>query len=144
MPKVDWTPEDRITAKPGTYLFEIEYAELRTGKDSGYDYISLRLRCVDNRSISLFDTLSFSPKAKNILQAKLSGLGMKDVEDVNPDDFVGRRVTAAVTTEEDHQGQDRLVVDIRAKGSKAGYFPNEEGKARKQIDTDDFGDDLPF
>ena len=99
MPKVDWTPEDRITAKPGTYLFEIEYAELRTGKDSGYDYISLRLRCVDNRSISLFDTLSFSPKAKNILQAKLSGLGMKDVEDVNPDDFVGRRVTAAVTTE---------------------------------------------
>ena len=144
MPTVDWSQEDRSTAKPGTYTFEIEHAEIRTGKDSGYEYISLRLRCVDDRSISVFDTLSFSPKAKNILQAKLSGLGMKDVKDVNPDDFVGRRVTAAVTTEEDHQGQDRLVVDIRAKGSKAGYFPNEEGKARQRMAGDDFADDLPF
>ena len=144
MPKVDWTPDERITAKPGTYLFEVEYAELRTGKDSGYDYISLRLRCVDNRSISLFDTLSFSPKAKNIMQAKLSGLGMKDVEDVSPDDFVGRRVTAAVTIEQDHQGQDRLVVDIRAKGTHAGYYLTVDGTQARQKTIDDLDSDIPF
>ena len=144
MPTVDWSQEDRITAKPGTYLFEIEYAELRTGKDSGHDYISLRLRCVDNRSISLFDTLSFSPKAKNILQAKLSGLGMHEIESVEPEDLIGRRVVAAVAIEPDHQGQDRLVVDIRAKGSKAGYFPNEEGKPRQKRTIDDLADDIPF
>ena len=142
--KVDWTTEDRSTSKPGTYTFEIEHAETKTGKDSGYEYISLRLRCVDDRSISVFDTLSFSPKAKNILQAKLSGLGMHEIESVEPDDFIGRRVVAAVAIEPDHQGQDRLVVDIRAKGSKAGYFPNEEGKPRQQRTIDDLADDIPF
>ena len=144
MPKVDWNQEDRSTAKPGTYEFEVEHAETRTGKDSGYEYISLRLRCVDDRAISVFDTLSFSPKAKNILQAKLSGLGMHEIESVEPEDFIGRRVVAAVTVEPDHQGQDRLVVDIRAKGSKAGYFPNEEGNPRQRIDIDDLDSDLPF
>ena len=144
MPKVDWNQDDRSTAKPGIYEFEVEHAETRTGKDSGHEYISLRLRCVDDRSISVFDTLSFSPKAKNILQAKLSGLGMHEIESVEPEDFIGRRVVAAVAIEPDHQGQDRLVVDIRAKGSKAGYFPNEEGRARKRISTDDLESDLPF
>ena len=143
MPKVNWGQEDRNTPKPGTYTFEIEHAELRTGKDSGYEYISLRLRCVDDGSLSLFDTLSFSPKAKNILQAKLSGLGMHEIESIEPEDFIGRRVVAAVAIEPDHQGQDRLVVDIRAKGSKAGYFPNEEGPHRRQI-TDDLDSDVPF
>ena len=108
MPKVDWSQEERSTAKPGTYEFEVEHAETRTGKDSGYEYISLRLRCVDDRSISVFDTLSFSPKAKNILQAKLSGLGMHEIESVEPEDFIGRRVVAAVAIEPDHQGQIRV------------------------------------
>ena len=143
-PRVDWTAEERSTAKPGTYTFEIEHAELRTGKDSGYEFISLRLRCVDDRSISVFDTLSFSPKARNIIQAKLSGLGMKDVKEVSPDDFVGRRVVAAVRMEEGPQGNDRLVVDIRAPGSKAGYFPNEEAKPRQQLTIGDLDDDIPF
>ena len=141
--KVDWSQDERSTAKPGTYLFEVEYAELRTGKDSGHEYISLRLRCIDNRSISVFDTLSFSPKAKNILQAKLSGLGMHEIETVEPEDFIGRRVVAAVAIEPDHQGQDRLVIDIRARGSKAGYFPNEVVPQRRQI-IDDLDSDLPF
>ena len=144
MPKVDWSQEERSTAKPGTYEFEVEHAETRTGKDSGYEYISLRLRCVDDRSISVFDTLSFSPKAKNIMQAKLSGLGMHEIESVEPEDFIGRRVVAAVAIEPDHQGQDRLVVDIRARGSKAGYFPNEEGKPRQQRTIDDLDNDIPF
>ena len=144
MPKIDWSQEDRSTAKPGTYTFEVEDAQLRTGKNSGYEYISLRMRCVDDRSISVFDTLSFSPKAKNILQAKLSGLGMHEIETVEPEDFIGRRVVAAVAIEPDHQGQDRLVVDIRARGSKAGYFPNEEGKPRQQLTIDDLDDNIPF
>ena len=144
MPKVDWNQDERSTSKPGTYTFEVEHAETRTGKDSGHEYISLRLRCIDDRSISVFDTLSFSPKAKNILQAKLSGLGMHEIESVEPEDFIGRRVVAAVAIEPDYQGQDRLVVDIRAKGSKAGYFPNEEGKPRQRMAGDDFADDLPF
>ena len=142
--KVDWSTDERSTAKPGTYTFEIEQAETKVGKDSGQEYISLRLRCVDDRSISVFDTLSFSPKAKNILQAKLSGLGMHEIESVEPEDFIGRRVVAAVAIEPDHQGQDRLVVDIRARGSKAGYFPNEEGKPRQQRTIDDLDSDLPF
>ena len=140
-PRVDWTPENRSVGEPGIYEFEIDYAELRTGKKSGHEYISLRLRCIDNRSMSLFDTLSFSPNAKNILQAKLSGLGMHEIESVEPEDFIGRRVVAAVTLEEDHQGQDRLVVDIRAKGSKAGYFPNKDSK---QMTMDDLDDRIPF
>ena len=144
MPKVNWDQDERSTAKPGTYEFEVEHAETRTGKDSGHEYISLRLRCVDDRSISVFDTLSFSPKAKNILQAKLSGLGMHEIESVEPEDFIGRRVVAAVAIDPDHQGQDRLVVDIRARGSKAGYFPNEEGKARQRMEGHDFLDTLPF
>ena len=144
MPTVNWSQDERSTAKPGTYTFEVEDAQLRTGKDSGYEYISLRMRCVDDRSISVFDTLSFSPKAKNILQAKLSGLGMHEIESVEPEDFIGRRVVAAVAIEPDHQGQDRLVVDIRAKGSKAGYFPNEEGKPRQQRTIGDLADDIPF
>ena len=78
------------------------------------------------------------------MQAKLSGLGMKDVENVEPDDFVGRRVQAAVTMEEDHQGQERLVVDIRAKGSHAGYFPNLDNTRPKQRPIDDLADDIPF
>ena len=143
-PTGDWSQEDRNTAKPGTYEFEIEHAETRTGKNSGHEYISLRLRCIDNRSMSLFDTLSFSPNAKNILQAKLSGLGMHEIESVEPEDFIGRRVVAAVTLEEDHQGQDRLVVDIRAKGSKAGYFPNKDSKTGKQMTIDDLDDSIPF
>ena len=144
MPKVNWDQDERSTAKPGTYEFESEHAETRTGKESGHEYISLRLRCVDDRSISVFDTLSFSPKAKNILQAKLSGLGMHEIESVEPEDFIGRRVVAAVAVEPDHQGQDRLVVDIRAKGSKAGYFPNEDvTKGRPRI-IDDLDSDLPF
>ena len=143
MPTVNWSQDERSTAKPGIYEFEVEDAQLRTGKESGYEYISLRMRCVDDRSISVFDTLSFSPKAKNILQAKLSGLGMHEIETVEPEDFIGRRVVAAVAIEPDHQGQDRLVVDIRAKGSKAGYFPNEEVTKRRQI-VDDLDSDLPF
>ena len=144
MPTVNWTTDDRSAGEPGTYEFEIEHAELRTGKNSGHEYISLRLRCIDNRSMSLFDTLSFSPNAKNILQAKLSGLGMHEIESVEPEDFIGRRVVAAVTMEEDNQGQDRLVVDIRAKGSKAGYFPNKDNNAGKQMTMDDLDDNIPF
>ena len=144
MPKVNWDQDERSTAKPGTYEFEIEHAELRTGKNSGHPFISIRLRCVDDRSISVFDVLSFSPNAKNILQAKLSGIGMHEIETVEPEDFIGRRVVAAVAIEPDHQGQDRLVVDIRARGSKAGYFPNEEGAQRQQRTIDDLGDDIPF
>ena len=144
MPKVDWTPENRSVGKPGLYHFEVEHAELRMGKASGYEYISLRLRCVDNRSVSVFDTLSFSPNAKNILQAKLSGLGMKDVEDVSPDDFVGRRVDAAVCIEEDQKGEERLVVDIRAKGSHAGYYPDLDNTRAKHRPINDLADDVPF
>ena len=143
MPRVDWTKIDELSSAPGIYNFEIEAADLKTSEKSGYEYINLRLRCVDDGSITIFDTLSFSPKAKNILQAKLSGLGMHEIETVEPEDFIGRRVVAAVAVEPDYQGQDRLVVDIRARGSKAGYFPNEEGAPRRQI-TDDLDSDLPF
>ena len=144
MPKVDWTPENRSVGEPGIYEFEIDYAELRTGKKSGHEYISILLCCLDNRSMTVFDTLSFSPNAKNILQAKLSGLGLHEIENVEPQDFMGRRVVAAVTMEEDNQGQDRLVVDIRAKGSKAGYFPNKDSKTGKQMTIDDLDDSIPF
>ena len=54
MPTVNWSTDERSTAKPGTYTFEIEHAETKVGKDSGHEYISLRLRCVDDGSISVF------------------------------------------------------------------------------------------
>ena len=68
---------------------------------------------------------------------------MHEIESVEPEDFIGRRVVAAVATDS-YQGQDRLVVDIRAKGSKAGYFPNEVVTKGRQRTMDDLDSDVPF
>ena len=152
MAKVDWTPEARNVGEPGIYNFEIEAADIKMGEKSGYEYISLRMRCVDDRSISIFDTLSFSPKAKGILQAKLSALGMKDVETIEPEMFPGRRIKVATKLEEDHKGDMRLIADIKAKGSKAGYFAADDFHSPTIKPTDvkqsgafaDFSDDVPF
>ena len=145
--KVDWSPEARNVGEPGIYNFEIETADMKTSEKSGFEYINLRMRCIDDRSISIFDTLSFSPKAKGILQAKLSALGLKDAENIEPEMFPGRRIKVATKLEEDYKGEMRLIADIKAPGSKAGYFaaPENSAPAVKQSGAlADFDDDIPF
>ena len=116
-------PKDRSIWTQGIYTYEVEHAEDKIGRGSGYYYIVLRLRCVDNRSSTIFDTLAYSPKAKKLLNAKLYALGQKDAAHIGPEYFIGRKVDAAVTIEPDHKGVDHMVVDIKAKGSHGGYFP---------------------
>ena len=144
MPRVDWTKIDELSSAPGIYNFEIEAADLKTSEKSGYEYINLRLRCVDDGSITIFDTLSFSPKAKGILQAKLSALGMQDAENIEPEMFLGRRVKVATKLEKDNKGDMRLIADIKAKGTHAGYFkPDDQSPntAKKPVDLES---DIPF
>lgn len=147
MPRVDWSPEARNVGEPGIYNFEIETADMKTSEKSGFEYINLRMRCIDDRSISIFDTLSFSPKAKGILQAKLSALGLKDAENIEPEMFPGRRIKVATKLEEDYKGEMRLIADIKAPGSKAGYFAAPENLApgvKHSGALADFDDDIPF
>ena len=147
MPKPDWSPEARTVGAPGIYDFEIEAAEMKTSEKSGYEYIILRMRCIDDGSISIFDTLLFSPKAKGILQAKLSALGLKDAENIEPEMFPGRRIRVATKLEQNDKGEIRLVADIKAPGSKAGYFAATENLApgvKQSPALADFDDDLPF
>lgn len=147
MPNVDWSePEQKTLPDDGIYTFEIETATLKISKNSGMEYISLHLLCVDNKSISVFDNLSFSPQAKGILQAKLSALDMKGIPAIEADMFPGRRIKAAIVSEKTDRGGNRMVVDISAPGSKAGYFPSETegGPTKKFIPVDDLSDDIPF
>lgn len=116
-------PKDRNRWVPGIYTYEVDHAEDKIGRGSGEYYIVLRLRCVANRSDTIFDTLSYSPKARKLLNAKLGALGQKDAVHIGPEYFVGRKVDAAVTIKPDHKGVDHMVVDIKAKGSHGGYFP---------------------
>lgn len=155
MPTVDWSEsEQRNLAVDGIYTFEIEAAELKISKTSGMEYISLRLRCVDDGSLGVFDNLSFSPQAKNILQGKLSALDMKGIPAIEPDMFPGRRIKAAIKRERGSDNMERMVVDISAKGSHAGYFKisaetqGDLGPAtpdkKPYFVKDDFQDDIPF
>ena len=116
-------PKNRSRWTPGIYTYEVDHAEDKIGRGSCEYYIVLRLRCVDNRSNTIFDTLSYSPKSRKILNAKLYALGQKDAMHIGPEYFVGRKVDAAVIIEHDHKGVDHLIVDSRAKGSYGGYFP---------------------
>ena len=124
--KVDWSTDERKLPKPGIYEFEVESAETKTGQNSGIPYISVRMRAVDDASVVVFDTLSFSPNAKNILQAKLSAIGLEGIEEIEPEDFIGRRIVAATKLEPDMKGVQRLVIDIGYKGTKAGYFQDDQ------------------
>lgn len=127
-PTVDWS-DDTAFAADGTYQFEIEHAELRTGTTSGHEYISVRLRAVDHDDLVVFDNLSFSPKAKGILKQKLRALGLEGRSPVEPSDLVGRRIKAAVKQETGADGNARMVVDISAKGGHAGYYSDSTRQA---------------
>jgi hypothetical protein len=144
-PNVDWSePEQQNLAADGIYTFEIEAAEMKTSKVSGLEYMLLRMRCVDDRSVSVFDNLSFSPKAKGILQAKLRALDMDGIESVEPDMFPGRRVKAAIKRDRGTDNVERMVVDISAKDSKAGYFPVSENGSVKKDHFANFDNDVSF
>ena len=141
--KINWTNTE-TKLKPGIYDFEVASADLRYGKDSGVEYFALELKTTDG-SMTVFDNISFSEKAQNIMRAKLSALGLKGVESVECEDLIGRRIRAAVKLEEDNRGDMRGVIDISAKGSKAGYFEAGAGKAPgAKAAGDDFEDDIPF
>ena len=116
-------PKDRNRWVPGIYTYEVDHAEDKIGKGSGDYYITLRLRRIDNRTDLVFDTLSYSPKVRKILNAKLYAMGQQYAAHIGPEYFIGRKVDAAVTIEPDHKGVDHMVVDIKAKGSHGGYFP---------------------
>lgn len=143
--KIDWTNE-QSTLQAGVHDFEVASADLRYGKDSGVEYFALTLKSLDDE-ITVFDNISFSEKARNIMRSKLSALGLKGVENVDCEDLVGRRIRAAVKPEEDNRGTMRYVVDISAKGSHAGYFEIIGARtapklAQKTIDS--FDSDIPF
>jgi hypothetical protein len=146
--KVNWSkPDDNYgdLADSGIYLFEIESAETRTGKVSGQEYISLRMRCVDDKKISVFDNLSSSLGARGIVQAKLKALGMDKVEEIEPGMFIGRRVRAGVKHEAGNDDVVRLVIDIKSPNSLAGYYPaNPMEQVQKKDHFADFEDDIKF
>ena len=138
--KVNWTNTE-TTLKPGIYDFEVAGADLRYGKDSGVEYFALVLKSTDG-GMTVLDNISFSEKAQNIMRAKLSALGLKGVESVECADLIGRRIRAAVKIEEDNRGDMRGVIDISAKGSKAGYFEIAPGAAKQKDAFDDFDNDV--
>lgn len=142
MPKIDWTNHEP-TIKPGIYDFEVACADLRYGRDSGVEYFALVLKTSDGMTV--IDNISFNEKAHNIKLAKLSALGLKGVEIVECEDLIGRRIRAAVKLQPDNRGEMRGVIDISAKGSKAGYFESDAGKApAAKYAGDDFESDIPF
>ena len=70
---------------------------------------------------------------------------MEDSESVEPKMFPGRRIMVATRLDRDQKGDMRLIADIKAKGTNAGYFKNDDYQViEKPGKLEDLESDIPF
>ena len=66
------------------------------------------------------------------------------MENIETEMFHGRRITVATRLDRDHKGDMRLIADIKAKGTHAGYFKPDDEAPNTSKKPDDLESDLPF
>jgi hypothetical protein len=121
---VDWSPTEP-DIPTGLYLLEVQDAEVKTSK-KGAAYLNMKLLDAKSGRFVCYDILMLQGDARWSGQAKLSALGFsKHASPATVETLIGRRVWAYVTTRE-YNGQLQLCVDGKAKGSKAGFYPENE------------------
>lgn len=130
MPKIDWesfndSPNQFESLSPGVYHVKVASCEERTSK-AGNVYFSVRLSKVDGDKTVAFDTIMLSGKGVPMGLAKLTALGFipGDKEELLAAELLGRKAYVSVK-EDEYEGKTRLVVDINARGSKCGYYDEE-------------------
>lgn len=132
----------------GVYHVEVNNAEDKT-TIKGEKRIALTLSQVGtDGQLVCFDSLMMQGKGLGITKGKLKQLGIDlDKDDFDSQDLIGRRVhVACVFGKPNDKGNRYLEVDIRAKGSKCGYW-TEADPPKPAGASDDLGswdDDTPF
>lgn len=137
------TAGKRTTGKPaGIYLVEIKDAKDEISKSAGDQMITLALHDVKTGDYLCHDRIMMGGKGENIGLDKLEVLGIGEGDSFETGSLVGKRIWVSCE-ERDWNNEKQLQVDISAKGSQAGFWP--EGKppegAKPAKPTDD---DIPF
>jgi len=126
---------DFVQRKDGIYYVQVDGAE---GKRSmnGNDMIAMKLVSVDDNKLVCYDRIMLSGKegALSMSKAKLKALGCDLSKGaLSPEDLNGLRAYVAVKLgKPNDDGKQYLEVDIRAKGSKCGYYHEDEPPAQRQ------------
>ena len=130
-PRIDWEDYDSSASQyqsiqPGIHHVVVASAEERESA-AGNAYFSVRLKQVDGNATVCFDTIMLSGKALGMGLTKLAMLGFVPGEqkEILAAELIGKK--AFVSCKEDtYEGKTRLVVDITARGSRCGYWPEED------------------
>ena len=122
----DVSKPDFDSLPPGRYLVEVKESEERRGRKG--PYFNVRLHAVKHGKHLCYDILSFSDRAWWMTRNKLEALGFSESDaNLEPHQLVGRRAYVEVGieeyTDENNNTRSSIKVDIRAEGSKSGYWP---------------------
>lgn len=122
---VDWSPVPK-GPPPGLYLVEIKEAESGRSKKSGDLYVRLKLVMAGDKSKVCDDLLMLEGEQRWSGQIKLGVFGFtKEKPPTGPEDLIGKRAWV-VTKQREYRNELQACVDNRVKGSKQGYWPENE------------------
>ena len=144
-PRINWEEYDSSASqfesvKPGIHHVVVASAEERESK-KGDAYFSVRLKQADGEATVCFDTIMLSGKGLAMGLSKLAMLGFVpgEREEILAAELIGKK--AWISAKEDtYEGKTRLAVDISARGSRCGYWPEEDPP---EVPDNDF-DNAPF
>lgn len=100
---------------PGTYSFEVDNVETKTGKDSGKPYLNMTYKIVDDEDYAgrvIFDIISLSPAALFKLKQFSLATGFDISTEFDTEDFLRLEFDAVLDVEkgglkgEDSEGND--------------------------------------
>jgi len=138
---------DFVQRKDGIYYVQVDGAEGKRSQ-AGNDMIAIKLVSVDDNKLVCYDRIMLSGKegALSMSKAKLKALGYDMSRgSLSPADLNGLRCYVAVKLgKPNDEGKQYLEVDIRAKGSRCGYWDEEHPPEQRQgsgLDVMQMGDD---
>ncbi len=122
---MDWTPVPKGPPR-GLYLVEIDKAETARSKKTGDKYLRLTLVTADGRKKVCDDILMLEGDQRWSGQLKLGVFGYsKEKPPGSLEELIGKRAWVQTTTRE-FRNEIQACIDNRAKGSKQGYWPENE------------------
>ena len=124
--------------EPGIYLAEVRDAEKTHAQTSGNAMFSFKMCVPGGDRVICYERimLAGSKESLGISKTKLKTLGVADGKEIDADDLNGRRVFIATKLgKANKDGRQFLEVNISARGSKCGYWPESQPPADVPVAT---------
>ena len=131
---------DKVNRNEGIYFVQVDGAEGRTSQN-GNAMISMKLISVDDYKFVVYDRIMLQGKegALSMTKAKLKALGFDlSKGTLEPEQLIGLRAYVAIHLgKPNDKGEQYMEVNIRAKGSKCGYWSEDEPPPSRQGNATD-------